>query len=342
MNRTLHKLKTEAQKIHLSRAERFALRQRIFGTVSLAQRRSPYTLDLQWFSMRIAIPMAALLLVVLGTGTVYAAERALPGDTLYLVKVSVAEPLRGVFAFSQTAQAKFHASVAKTRMEEAEHLVSQGRLTASTTAQLEENLHEHIAAVQAITHTLAKSNPGVAEEVATTLDSSLGAHGAILARLGADSTDNDTRENSVQLALTVVAVRIPREVGAEKKEGVTVRTATSLAPALQTTSESTSAAGTAIQEEKANGQLAEVQKQFKKTKDIFSTSTTKRVEGRFQEIQRQIEAGDTTGAMRASVELSTFITAGEKFNGRLLERLIIEKDNEQDEKGRENADGSDD
>ena len=335
--------------------------QHIFGEATADA--SPYSVIYSWFSLRFAMPMAAALMVVLGTGTVYAAGGALPGDTLYAVKVSVTEPMREVLAFSQTAKADFHTNVVQERLEEAETLVSQGRLTESTTKALEENLNKHVAAAQTITKTLAEGDPDTAADMATALDSSLSAHGAILARLGDDSEDDHARQYSARLALNVGMVRIPQEVREEKQNTSTIHSATSLVQTAQTISEPTLVAGETMRKdaeqeemeqrqskdrsllkrkEKASGQLAEVRKQFEKTKGSFGTSTAQKVESRFQEIQQQIEAGNTADALRGGVELYTFIKAGQKFNGDILERLIIGKDNRQDKEGRENADGSDD
>ena len=189
--------------------------QHIFGEATADA--SPYSVIYSWFSLRFAMPMAAVLVVVLGTGTVYAAEGALPGDTLYAVKVSVTEPMREVLAFSQTAKADFHTKVVQERLEEAETLVSQGRLNESTTKALEENFNKHVAAAQTITKALAEGDPDTAADMAAALDSSLSAHGAILARLGDDSEDDHARQYSAQLGLNVGVVGIPHEGREEKR-----------------------------------------------------------------------------------------------------------------------------
>jgi len=225
-------------------------------------------------------------------------------------------------------------------------------------------LNKHVAAAQTITKTLAEGDPDTAADMAAALDSSLSAHGAILARLGDDSEDDHARQYSARLAFNVWMVRIPQEVREEKQNTATIHTTTSLVQTAQTISEPTLVAGETMRKEaeqeemeqkkqskdrsllkrkeKASGQLAEVRKQFEKTKDSFGSSTAQKVESRFQEIQQQIEAGNTADALRGGVELYTFIKAGQKFNGDILERLIIGKDNRQDKEGRENADGSDD
>ncbi|MBI2004909.1 hypothetical protein HYS79_01965 [Patescibacteria group bacterium] len=334
MNHQLRNLRKEAYQIRLSQAERSRMRQHIFGEAFAVA--NPYLVSYNWFSLRLALPMAAVLVVVLGTGTVYAAGGALPGDTLYTVKVDIAEPLRGTFAFSRTAQAEFHASVAKTRMEEAEKLASQGRLTASTTVSLEENLNEHVAAAQAITKTLAEDDPDTATEVTTALDSSLSAHGAILAWLGKDSADSDTREHSARMALAIGESR------AQYKKSSSMLDAPQTLSVAETSADDSIDRAASKSQKKSESQLADVQKQFKESKTSFGTSTAERVEGRFKEIRQQIDAGDTVGALRAGVELSEFIEAGDKFDGNILEHLIREKVNKQDKEGDKSNDGSDD
>src|SRR5581483_8271791 len=96
-----------------------------------------------FFSPRLASALAAVLIIVLGSGTAYASEGALPGDALYAVKVHGTEPALGALAVSDEAKAQWHATVAQTRLEEAETLASQGKLDATTSQELAANFDEH-------------------------------------------------------------------------------------------------------------------------------------------------------------------------------------------------------
>lgn len=89
-------------------------------------------------SLRFAPALAAFLVLILGTGAgvSLAAEYALPGDTLYPVKIHVTEPLRMSLRFTALARATYEAEIIERRLLEAEQLVAENRLDAETAAQI--------------------------------------------------------------------------------------------------------------------------------------------------------------------------------------------------------------
>lgn len=84
----------------------------------------------------LATTLALALLLVGGGASTFAAEKAVPGDVLYPVKVSINEPVAAVFAGSGEAQARHHARLAVRRVQEAELLRSRGALTPETEEDL--------------------------------------------------------------------------------------------------------------------------------------------------------------------------------------------------------------
>ena len=153
----------------------------------------------------VAIAAALLLVVFTGGGTAFAAQGALPGTPLYPVKIYVNENVQGALAISDEAKVSFHTSVAQTRLKEAETLASQGKLDATTSQQIENNLNNHIAQADTIAATLTEQDPAAGVEASVNLDSSLAAHGSILARLGNNSSDEATKENSDTIAQHMLA-----------------------------------------------------------------------------------------------------------------------------------------
>lgn len=83
-----------------------------------------------------AASLVVVMVLVTGTATTYASERAVPGELLYTVKVAVAEPVASVFAGEGVSQARFHAKLALRRVEEAAILESRGELTAEHAEEL--------------------------------------------------------------------------------------------------------------------------------------------------------------------------------------------------------------
>lgn len=84
----------------------------------------------------LATTLALALLLVGGGASTFAAEKAVPGDVLYPVKVGINEPVAAVFAGSGEAQARHHARLAVRRVQEAEVLRARGALTPETEEEL--------------------------------------------------------------------------------------------------------------------------------------------------------------------------------------------------------------
>src|SRR3989344_6975993 len=132
----LNNLKHEADKIRLTSLEKSAMRARIFET------RSPYV----FMSYHMRMALAGLVLFVFaGTGTVSAAQGALPGDLLYPVKVSVNEKVEVALAPTPAAKAEVQVRLAERRVDEARELSARGRLDKKSAKALTDDFVEHAA-----------------------------------------------------------------------------------------------------------------------------------------------------------------------------------------------------
>jgi hypothetical protein len=87
--------------------------------------------------------IAIIIALLLGGGTSFAAENALPGESLYAIKVNVNEKVQEFVAVSNEAEAKVQARLAERRLEEAEKLAVSGKLNAETSAELRASFEEH-------------------------------------------------------------------------------------------------------------------------------------------------------------------------------------------------------
>ena len=92
--------------------------------------------------VRYAVPVALIFMLVVGSGTAYAAEGALPGQPLYGVKVGVNEKVAIALASTPEAKTKVIASQALRRITEAQTLVARGQLDATTTAEVTARFEE--------------------------------------------------------------------------------------------------------------------------------------------------------------------------------------------------------
>jgi hypothetical protein len=361
MNNFLNNLKKEAQHIRLSKQEKAVMRAQIFGLEApiAAATSSPYVMFS--FSLRSMVALSLVFVVLAGSGTVYAAQGAVPGDVLYTVKVSITEPVREALAFSDEAKIEFHIEVAEERLEEAEALASEGRLTAAVVAELETSLESHVQEVEVLALKIEEEHPDTAAEVGAELDASLSTHGSILASLGEDSDDDDTKESSRTLARNVQGRSIARL--SAQAGGVATIALKMLTPAMETVSFEVNTDATqdtsvtrealpapassspaqvkaAVQlKEKATKAIHEAKSLFGRAQFSLDATTTARVELEFAELDLQMQngaelerLGDHTGARelysqvyKDATALAAFLKAEKKFNKNKLRSLLDER-----------------
>lgn len=123
------------------------------------------------FRGRLVPALVALLVISAGAGTVSAAERALPTQFLYPVKIHVTEPVLRQLARSPEAKAELDATLALRRLDEARRLAATGALTTSTKADLTERFEVQASRVDASLKALRnEGKPERADHVADRLE----------------------------------------------------------------------------------------------------------------------------------------------------------------------------
>jgi hypothetical protein len=136
-------------------------------------------------SLRLMPVLAFALLLLIGGGvTSAAAEGALPGSTLYPIKIHVNEAVREAFAGSAQAKARLQTQLVERRLGEASALAAQGTLK----PELQQQVATAIAArvTQARKDIAALSVEGDLEnaaDVSTQLETSVQAHHNVFTRL---------------------------------------------------------------------------------------------------------------------------------------------------------------
>lgn len=192
MNRFTHDFHTEASKVRLTDAERSRIQSALLSRMQAGAQpiRSPYVISSLFY--RKAALTLGMCLVVIGIigGTAFAAQDALPGDTLYPIKVGITEPVRGALAFSNEAKAAWNASIAVTRLAEGEALATKGTLTATTSAELAADFTEHAQAFSAIANDIGSSSPIAKNDISTEFSRSVATRSAALLSAGKMNTDN--------------------------------------------------------------------------------------------------------------------------------------------------------
>ncbi len=171
-------------RFHSVRAER--------GSRSIEQVPSRTSSITRLLSIRIR-SMTALLLIALmiGGGTSYAAEGAVPGDALYSLKTEVNEQVKSAFTVSNQAEAQLEARFAEERLVEAEKLAARGQLDEEASAQLSARLKTHYE--NAETRSEQAESEGDYESsaaVRASLEGAFRAHADILANLNQNIKGN--------------------------------------------------------------------------------------------------------------------------------------------------------
>jgi hypothetical protein len=139
MNTFTEQLKRAAEDVRLTSAEKDVMR----ATLRAAMRAdTPVPSPLHFVLPRVAT-LALTLVFVVGGGTAYAAQGALPGDTLYPVKRALNERVEAVFALSEMAKIKLDARLAARRLAEASALSREGRLSEETEQELAADFDKH-------------------------------------------------------------------------------------------------------------------------------------------------------------------------------------------------------
>lgn len=82
-------------------------------------------------------------LFIIGAGAVGAAKSSLPGDTLYLLKVKVVEPVEGLLMLTPVSKVNFEAKKIDNRLNEAEALVKNNNLNKDNREAIEKNLEKN-------------------------------------------------------------------------------------------------------------------------------------------------------------------------------------------------------
>lgn len=119
---------------------------------------------------RLTAGVASLVMVMItgGTGLAYASFDALPGETLYGIKVTT-EEVQSAIKTSPESRARFEVERVERRINEAVTLAARGTLDEKNKATISKNLKRHTEKVAFETSKLSKEEPEKAIEVSARL-----------------------------------------------------------------------------------------------------------------------------------------------------------------------------
>lgn len=329
----LNNLKTESAKLRLTPGEKTAMKARIFGMPSPAAatpKESPYFIfSFQFMQARVLAPLAVFLVVFAGGSTAAAAQGALPGDVLYPIKISVNEAIKVALATTPVARAEVSAELAVRRVEEAEVLASRGELTQETGEKLAANFEAHAEDANVLAREVEEQDPAAAESLRTKLDSSLSAHGEILAMLtmgGADANQEATGVVAAKVLSRTIASALPARSPAAlrsskaapapasvENQATTMVMSLNIASDAATSSEATGTVTVSLEDDmiedvpdpaqeteaaqlrvRAIAQVAAARERFEDGKAKLAAGTITQVSGEFAAIEQLMDLASTT------------------------------------------------
>ncbi|OGM97677.1 MAG: hypothetical protein A2735_03705 [Candidatus Yanofskybacteria bacterium RIFCSPHIGHO2_01_FULL_41_21] len=238
------------------------------------------------------MPIILIIALLVGGGTSFAAESALTGDVLYPVKVSVNEEVRGWFAVSSEAQAKWDARRVERRLEEAEKLAAEGRLNAEMRAQIESRLDGHSKAFEDQTKKIeTEQNTNASLEINSDFEASLKAHEQVLSRIAAEKGNIRAEVESLLL-----------EVRALLNTTVKARSNAEVKVSVEANGEFRSAAEGKLKA--AENKISEARNFIEQMKSSVSASVSAQAEARLEVAESVVARG------KAEIEAQTY---GEAF-----------------------------
>ena len=227
MKRFSEQFNKKAESIRMSSSEKSELRDRVVSymeyhplPVNTKQASvEPLAIDSSVQVMRVSKfglfkwsgAMVAIFMLVVP----YVAERAVPGDALYAVKVNFNEEVRGTLALSAPEKIAWETERLNRRIAEARLLANEGRLTEETETMMADAVREHSENARKEIEHLKETDKEEAVLASIQLDTALDVQSASLRSSDHSST---TIGRSVSKIETVLAESQKMEMGFEAKD----------------------------------------------------------------------------------------------------------------------------
>src|SRR3989338_1442380 len=227
-NNKVKKFAEKANEIHLKPEERIFIKNNIESVIKSFPSRDMDDVDLYrtsifsgFFGIKLNAASLAVLLVIFilaGGGVAMAAEKSLPGDLLYPIKIHINESAKSLTAVSPEAKGKFEVEKLEQRLQEAEILSNRGELNPESRAILEKRLDVEINnAKSRISNLEADSKIEAATDISSRLEISLQAHEKVLTFISGESAKNEEIKPLIERVRGQAKEASERRAESEKK-----------------------------------------------------------------------------------------------------------------------------
>ncbi len=139
------------------------------------------------------IPFIIALVIAITGGTATIAERSIPGDFLYGVKVHINEPVAGVFALTKEEKTEWQERIVERRLDEAQKLISNNNLDEVTRLDLQNQISSQITEFNTNVNELSlqKNQSANSSDLNIRLQASLNAYKSVLENLSTEVVLNE-------------------------------------------------------------------------------------------------------------------------------------------------------
>jgi cytochrome b involved in lipid metabolism len=144
------------------------------------------------------MPLALLLLLLVGGGaTGVVAEKSLPGDVLYPVKIHINENFESAIALTAKSDAEVSVRQAARRLAEAEQLKEKGKLSSEQSQELKDAFNAEVKSIKDnVSKVRSNGDTKSADEIDSKFVKNIKDHSEIVVTLGVRNEDSDDRNDS--------------------------------------------------------------------------------------------------------------------------------------------------
>lgn len=230
MKRFSEQLQKKAETIRLSKTEKDDLRNRVVSymeyhplpvTLKVADNKSLLTEDTKvsflninnWRFVQGFVGVFALVLI----GVSYLAEKTVPGDSLYAVKVNFNEEIRSTLARGSYEKVVWETERLNRRIAEARLLANEGRLTEQAQSEVANAVRSHSENARREIATLKKTNKDEATLASIQLETVLDIQNQVIA--SENSKDNDVGTTDGKPSLIAAAVADSKQLANDETMG---------------------------------------------------------------------------------------------------------------------------
>lgn len=202
MTNLLDQLNKAKQGVNLSAGRKAAIKIALMDQMRAPKRATFFSFI---YSRSVWVGALSLVIILSGAATASASQVALPGDTLYPVKVGVVEKVKAAFARTDEAKAELALDQLEKRMDEGVELAAHDSLDSTAETKLDNLMAEHAEKFKTNLEKISADDEEKAAELNSRYQAIIYVHNQALQNLSDKSKLNDSLDEQSDEAAQVSA-----------------------------------------------------------------------------------------------------------------------------------------